>query len=304
MRILITGGSGYIGNALVDSFCRAGHQVTATARDEKKKARIERFGARAVTWSLSECRSLAPEIRDTDVLVHAAFEMGPEGANRDREAVGLFLEELAQSNGLRRFLYTSGVWVLGNTGDTDVPYNTVPERSPGLVSWRPPIERQVLESAARGITPVVIRPGIVYGGAGGLTGLLMSVATPDLGFPVVGDGQNRWSPVHRDDLAGLYVLAAEKGPVGSIFNGTDGSSPTVESISVALSEAMGLGGRVHHEIPEDARKKWGGLVDGLLLDQRVPGDWAGRLVGWRPRHRSLVSEAEALVRSWRTSGPS
>ncbi|KGA93563.1 NAD-dependent epimerase/dehydratase family protein [Leptospirillum ferriphilum] len=301
MRILITGGNGYIGNALVDAFCRAGHHVCATTRDKKNRKAIERFGARAVEWSLADCRSLASEIRQTDVLVHAAFEMGPEGAGRDREAVGFFLEELARTSGLRRFLYTSGVWVLGNLRDNVVPDNAVPERSPDIVSWRPPIERQVLGSAAKGITPLVIRPGIVYGGAGGLTGFLMGAATREHGIPVIGSGHNRWSPVHRDDLANLYVRAAEQAPAASVLNGTDGSCPTVAMIAGALSEALGFEGRTQSLSPEEAKKAWGDLADGLALDQCVPGDWAGKLLGWRPRHRSIVSEAEALVRSWKAA---
>jgi nucleoside-diphosphate-sugar epimerase len=285
----------------VDAFCRAGHHVCATTRDKKNRKAIERFGARAVEWSLADCRSLASEIRQTDVLVHAAFEMGPEGAGRDREAVGFFLEELARTSGLRRFLYTSGVWVLGNLRDNVVPDNAVPERSPDIVSWRPPIERQVLGSAAKGITPLVIRPGIVYGGAGGLTGFLMGAATREHGIPVIGSGHNRWSPVHRDDLANLYVRAAEQAPAASVLNGTDGSCPTVAMIAGALSEALGFEGRTQSLSPEEAKKAWGDLADGLALDQCVPGDWAGKLLGWRPRHRSIVSEAEALVRSWKAA---
>ena len=301
MRVLITGGNGYIGNALVDAFCRAGHQVSATTREEKQRGKIERFGARAVIWNLADCRSLVPEIRQTDVLVHAAFEMKPEGAGRDREAVGFFLEELARTSGLRRFLYTSGVWVLGNTRDNVVGDNAVPEKSPEMVAWRPPIERIVLGSAAKGITPLVIRPGIVYGGAGGLTGFLMGTATREKGIPVIGSGHNRWSPVHRDDLADLYVRAAEQAPVASVLNGTDGSCPTVAMIDGALSEALGFEGRTTSLSPDEARRSWGSLADGLALDQCVPGDWAGRLLGWHPRHRSIVSEADALVRSWKAA---
>lgn len=301
MRILVTGGSGYIGNALVDTFCRAGHHVVATTRDVKKAWKIERFGARAVGWDIREYRTLAEEIRRTDALVHAAMEMGPDGGATDHTCVTFFLDELAQSVGLGRLIYTSGVWVLGNTKETTPKDNSSPDAPPAFLAWRPPVERMVLESAGRGVTPLVIRPGVVYGGAGGLTGFLLSGGSPETGITVFGDGKNHWSPVHRDDLADLYLRAVERGPAGTILNGTDGSSPTAGEIAQSLSFAMGFGGKTTRISPEDGRKKWGSLVDGLLLDQRVPGDFSERLMGWNPRHRSIVSEGPALVRSWKAA---
>lgn len=299
MRVLVTGGTGYIGNALVEAFCRAGHPVVATFRDAKKSWKIERFGGRAVHWDIRDHRSLSPEIRETDVLVHAAMEMGADGGKLDQDCVTVFLDELSRSAGLRRFVYTSGVWVLGNTRENPPQDNTIPAVSPPHVAWRPPVERMVLESAGCGITPMVIRPGIVYGGAGGITGFLMGMASAGTGVVIVGEGDNHWSPVHRDDLADLYLRAAERGPAGTIFNGTDGSCPTVGATAQSLSLALGFGGKITRTPPDEGRQKWGGLADGLLLDQCVSGDFAERLLGWCPRHRSIVSEASALVRSWK-----
>ena len=299
MRVLVTGGSGYIGNAVTEAFCRAGHSVAATVRTPEKAGRVERFGARAVIWDLGEFRRLAAEIRDCDILVHTAMDQGGEGGSIDRECVTFFLESLESSKGLRRFLYTSGVWVLGNTREHLPADNRIPDHSPSIVAWRPPVERLVLESAGLGITPVVIRPGLVFGGAGGITGFLMANASPERGVEVIGNGQNHWSPVHRDDLADLYVRAAEQGPVATIHNATDGSCPTVAMIARSLSKALGYEGLITSVPEEEARKKLGGFAEGLLLDQCIPGDYSGRILGWVPRHRSIVSEAPALVRSWK-----
>jgi NmrA-like family. len=153
MRVLVTGGSGYIGNAVTEAFCRAGHSVAATVTSSGKSRVVERFGARAIVWDLGNFRSLAEEIRDCDLLVHAAMMPGADGGAVDRECVTFFLETLETTNGLRRFLYTSGVWVLGNTRGQNLPDNMIPDQSPPVVAWRPPVERLVLESAGRGLTP-------------------------------------------------------------------------------------------------------------------------------------------------------
>ena len=301
MRVLVTGGSGYIGNAVTEAFCRAGHKVAATVTVSGKSRLVERFGARSIVWNLGHFRTLAEEIRDCDVLVHTAMNPGADGGAIDRECVTFFLETLEMAKGLRRFLYTSGVWVLGNTRGQNPPDNTIPDESPSVVAWRPPVERLVLESAGRGLTPLVIRPGLVYGGAGGIIAFLLANATPEKGVEVVGNGQNHWSPVHRDDLADLYVRAAESAPVATIHNATDGSCPTVEMVARALSQALGYDGRLSPVPEEEARKRLGGFAEGLLLDQCIAGDFSSRTLGWVPRHRSIVSEAAAQVRSWKAS---
>ena len=177
----------------------------------------------------------------------------------------------------------------------------IPDQSPPVVAWRPPVERLVLESAGRGLTPLVIRPGLVYGGAGGILGFLLGNATPEKGVEIIGNGHNHWSPVHRDDLADLYVRAAEQAPVATIHNATDGSSPTVEMVARALSRALGYEGRISMVPEEEARKRLGGFAEGLLLDQVISGDFSLRTLGWLPRHRSIVSEAAAQVRSWKAA---
>ena len=301
MKVLVTGGSGYIGNAVTEAFCRAGHSVAATVTVSGKSRLVERFGARSIVWNLGHFRTLAEEIRDCDVLVHTAMNPGADGGAIDRECVTFFLEALETAKGLRRFLYTSGVWVLGNTRGQNPPDNTIPDESPSVVAWRPPVERLVLESAGRGLTPLVIRPGLVYGGAGGIIAFLLANATPEKGVEVVGNGQNHWSPVHRDDLADLYVRAAECAPVATIHNATDGSCPTVEMVARALSQALGYDGRLSTVPEEEARKRLGGFAEGLLLDQCIAGDFSSRTLGWAPRHRSIVSEAAAQVRSWKAA---
>ena len=81
----------------------------------------------------------------------------------DRAAVRAMLDAMAGTG--RPFLYTSGVWVLGDTGGRLVD-ETAPVNPVKLVAWRPAMEQMVL--AARGVRAIVIRPGVVYGHGGGI----------------------------------------------------------------------------------------------------------------------------------------
>ena len=64
----------------------------------------------------------------------------------------------------------------------------------------------------------MIRPGWVYGNRGG-TAMMYGSAKEHGAARTVGDGTNRWTTVHADDLADLDLLALEKAPAASTFNG-------------------------------------------------------------------------------------
>lgn len=298
MRIFVTGGSGYIGNAVVAALCRGGHAVTGLVHHPEKAKRVERFGARAVEGDVKNPGPLIPLLAEVDAVVHTAAEMSQEMGKIDRQWVSAALDALSQSKGLRRFVYTSGVWVLGDTGGRLADENAGAGTASPMVAWRPAVEQMVLESAGHGITPCVIRPGLVYGGAGGILGMLIGSAEKEKGVRIVGEGRNHWTLVHREDLADLYLRCVERAPAGGVFNATDGSRLTLRAIAEALSAAAGCYGKVNTTPLEEARKQMGPLADALAMDQEVSGVLAERILGWEPRHRSLVGEADALCRAF------
>lgn len=290
MKVFVTGGTGYIGGATVAALRRAGHDVTALVRSVEKGAAVEALGARAHVGFLAEPETYAEAARAADAIVHAAAEMSAGMAEIDRTAVETLAD--AAARGGRRLVYTSGVWVAGDTGgrliDEDAPL-----APPPVVAWRPAVEHLALGAARHGVAACVIRPGIVYGGKGGLVGGLI------LGEPgavkIVGDGSNCWAPVYVDDLADLYVRAVEHGLSGHALYATDGSRVSVREIADALAQASGR--EVTVWPLDEARKALQGVADALCMSQAVSSARATALLGWRPRHGSIVAEAGAIVRA-------
>jgi nucleoside-diphosphate-sugar epimerase len=174
---------------------------------------------------------------------------------------------------------------------------TTPLNPIKLVAWRPAHEQLVL--GASGVRSIVIRPGCVYGGAGGLTAQWF--AGPAAGKPptVVGDGRNRWTMVHLDDLADAYVRAAESGLAGEIFNVTDRSRFTVLELATAAARAAGYKGEVSPLPLAEAKKALGDFADALALNQHLDSGKAVRLLGWQPRHGGFLDEVEVLYRAWK-----
>ncbi len=299
MRIFVTGGTGYVGNAVVAALCRAGHDVSALTRSPDKTRLVERFGAKAVQGDIAHPETLATVVKNTDAVIHTAAEASAHAGAVDRRLVEYLLDAVAQSDGLRRFVYTSGVWVLGDTGGKFADESASTKHPAEIVAWRPAVEELIDNGMARGITAWTIRPGIVYGGSGGITAMLFTSAQKEGAVRLVGEGRNHWAMVHRDDLADLYVRVVEQAPAGHIFNAIDGSRLTVRTIAEVLSRAAGCGGKVISTPLGEARTGMGPFANALALDQQVSGVLAERLLGWEPKHRSLVAEADALFRSYK-----
>jgi nucleoside-diphosphate-sugar epimerase len=273
--------------------------VSALTRSRDKARLVERFGAKAVEGDIARPETFAGVIKTTDAVIHTAAHASADAGVIDRRLVEYLLDAVAQSDGLRRFVYTSGVWVLGETGGKFVDESASTQQAAAIVAWRPAVEAFIDNGMARGITAWTIRPGIVYGGSGGITGILFTSAEKEGAVRIVGEGLNHWAVVHRDDLADLYVRVVEQAPAGHVFNATDGSRLTFRAIAEVLSRAAGCGGRVVVTPLAAARQAMGPFADALALDQHVSGVLAERLLGWEPKHRSLVGEADALFRAYK-----
>jgi nucleoside-diphosphate-sugar epimerase len=234
-----------------------------------------------------------------DVLIHLAADYDDLVAS-DAAAVDTLIEA-ARSHMIRdaHLIYTSGCWVLGDTGGIPADEDHPTDHPAEAVAWRPAHEKRVLGIPGEGsdLTATVIRPGMVYGGVAGLVTPLLASAAEEGAAKFVGHGQNNWSMVHRDDLAGLYVRVVEKRASG-VFHGVDGSPMRVLDIARAASEAAGAGGETRSVTLKDARERLGPVADALLLNQTLVTRRAEE-VGWSPAHPSFVEGVGAAWREYR-----
>ncbi|MEP6918772.1 MAG: NAD(P)H-binding protein, partial [Acidobacteriota bacterium] len=198
MRIFLTGGSGYIGSAVLDAFVKAGHKVDALVRNSEKAGLVQARGGHPVLGDLTQPASYADAAAAADGAVLAALDDSGRGGEVDATTLQTLLTSTDQRS--RFLIYTSGVWVLGNT--TSPADETAPLNPPKLVAWRPPHEARVLDASSSELRTVVIRPGVVYGGSRGIVGELFKDAANSL-VRVVGSGENHWPLVYDRDLADL-----------------------------------------------------------------------------------------------------
>src|SRR5215831_15209489 len=161
MRVFLTGGTGYVGSAVLDALVRGGHYVDVLVRNSEAASRVQTRGGHPVLGDLSNRASWRDAAASADGAIHAAVEYGPRQAEVDAAAID-GLMALPRKPG-RFLIYTSGNWVLGPAPlpvDETAPVNPIE-----IASWRPAHEQRVLGASGAEVRALVVRPGIVYGGA-------------------------------------------------------------------------------------------------------------------------------------------
>ena len=290
MQVFLTGATGYIGSAVAQALSREGYAVVGLARSDDQARTLAAQGLGAHRGDLRDPASLAEGARNADAVIHTALAAAADTGQVDRAAVQAIIGALSQFN--RPFIYTSGCWVLGNTGDKVADEDTPLAPTP-LVAWRPANERLVLDAARDGVQGIVLRPAIVYGHVygrgGGLVASFVRSAREHGAARVIGDGENRWTFVHVDDLAALYVLAL-RAAAGTLLFAAHGAAVRVRNVAEAASRAAGADGKVETVPIEEARKTTGPLADALALDQQISGERAQRVLNWRPQGPPVLEE--------------
>jgi nucleoside-diphosphate-sugar epimerase len=293
MRVFLTGGTGYVGAAVLDALVRGGHRVDALVRNSEGAARVQARGAQPILGDLMRPATWRDAAAAADGTVHTAAEQGAKARELDTIAVET-LTRLPPKDG-RFLVYTSGIWVLGAAPtpvDESAPTNPIE-----IVAWRPAHEQRVLELAKEGARPVVIRPGIVYGGSRGIVGDIVKDAANSL-VRVIGNGENHWPLVYERDLGELYARIVGTPSASGIFHATDDGAETVNELVKAICEHAKTEPSIRHVPLAEARKKLGPYADALALDQIVRSPRA-RALGWAPTLTSVAGNAARLFEEWK-----
>jgi len=291
--VFLTGGTGYVGSAVLESLVRGGHHVDALVRSRDGAEMVQARGAHPVLGDLPQPASWRDAAAAADGSIHAAAQSGARARQLDHMAVGV-LTSLPRKDG-RFLIYTSGIWVLGpapTPADESAPLNPME-----IVSWRPAHEQRILDTASAGVRASVVRPGILYGSSRGIIGDLLNDAANSL-VRIVGSGENHWPLVYDRDLAELYARIVNTPTAGGVYHANDEGDETVNDIVAALGEHAHTRPSIRHVPLPEARQKMGPYADALALDQIVRSPRA-RALGWTPTLHSVAGNVARLFEEWK-----
>jgi nucleoside-diphosphate-sugar epimerase len=281
MQVLLTGGTGYIGSAVLTTLKSHGHDVLAIVRSEEAATAVTNAGARAAIGDLTNVSWLTSQLE----LVDGAIHLAALDAAGDDAVLAAVTAAFADTE--KPYVHTGGVWVWGDSSDIN---EDSPRNAPAIVSWRIPREETLLASTVKAS---VIAPGVVYGHGKGIAAGVLGYGprTEDGALILIGSGEQHWSTVHVEDIAELFVLALENAPGGETYIAASGDNPTVQAIAQAI---VGPNGSVAAESADATRARLGDVfADALFLDQQASGQKARQQLGWTPNQPSILVELAA-----------
>src|SRR4051795_7541530 len=217
----ITGGSGFVGGALIRRLVRDGWTVRALARSDRSVAAVESAGAESVRGDLDDTAAMRSGADGADVFHHAAAKVEDFGDPADFERVTVQGTKnalaAAREAGVPRFVHV-GTEAALMAGQPLVNVDETAPLGPDSVAPYPwskaKAEQAVLDANGDGLETVVVRPRFVWG-KGDSTLLPEIVAMVKAGkFAWIGGGGQLTATTHIDNTVEGLVLAAERGKPG------------------------------------------------------------------------------------------
>jgi nucleoside-diphosphate-sugar epimerase len=221
MRVLLTGGTGYLGRAIARSLARRGHPTVIFARSAHAAVQAGLPG-QPVDGDVRDAEALAAAAAGCDALCHTAALVSVwrrRPADFDQVNVGGLRHALAAAarHEIRRLVYTSSFLALPPSGGPSAgrPLNGNQYQRSKLVA-----ERVAAAAVEQGAPLIRLYPGVIYGSGEATEGNLVSRLIDDHlhgRLPGIVGGERIWSFAHVDDVAEAHVEALERGRSGAAY---------------------------------------------------------------------------------------
>lgn len=283
MRIFVTGATGFVGSAVVQELIANGHQVLGLSRSEAGLAQLTAAGAEAVLGTLDDHDVLSQGAAACDGVIHTAFNHDfskfAENAQQDGRAIAVLGGALEGTT--KPILVTSGTAMLASgrmATEEDRPGGHSPRIS----------EPSADALVAKGVRASIVRLAPTTHGAGdhGFVPMLINLAREKGVAAYIGEGENRWSAVHRSDAAKLYRLAIERGAAGERYHAVAEEAVPMKTIATAIGKGLNL--------PVESRPAeyfgWFAMFAGM--DAATSAAWTRETLGWTPTGPSLAEDLE------------
>ncbi len=246
MKVLITGATGLLGGHLLHALQQRGEQIRALVLPSENAEKLTAQGVEVLRGDVTDAGTLAPAVKDCELVIHLAGMMGVNRPLADYRLVNVTgsgnLYRAAQAAGVRRFVHTSShtVYGLGYGRFLTEKDALRPDPDPYSISKAEGdrlIRRLMLTSA---VETVILRPGTFFGPGDRLHfGRIAQRLKHDKGV-LIGRGDNALPFCYVTDVVQGFLLAAyhEKAP-GNVYNISHDRPLTQQALFNAVADEVG-----------------------------------------------------------------
>jgi len=319
MRVFVTGATGFIGSAIARDLIDHGHTVVGLARSTASADALRKAGVEPHQGSLRDLDSLRRAAAAADGVIHLAFTfsltemplprllgvfLGGSPAGIPRRVMGAIMRtdrlgidalgDALKGSG-RPLVTTFGVMgIAGAAGDrAQRPATEADKPNPKSPGYGRALNEQAVDDwAARGVRASLVRlaPSVHGDGDKGLIPQLIGAARKRGEAIYVGDGENRWGGVHRQDAATLFRLALEQGTAGARYHGVADEGVPFRSIAEVIGRR--LDAPVRSKTLAEANRQLGWFGPFIAVDNPASSAQTQQALGWRPTGPSLLADID------------
>jgi UDP-glucose 4-epimerase len=249
MRVLVTGGSGFIGSHVVDKLRGAGHEpVVFDLRPSPHHSSDE---IETVLGDLLDAGALKEAMTGCDAVIHlaAAADVGivaeqPEESERVNTRGTLMVLEAARASGIGRVIYGSTIWAYGDSGNGTIDEDTLLGLPKHLYTASKVAGEMYCTSYAElyDVSCTILRFGIPYGPRARPSAVIPIFVRKALaGEPltIAGDGSQGRRFVYVEDLAEGVVGALDRGTDNRIYNLASDTTVTILELAETVQDLVG-----------------------------------------------------------------
>jgi nucleoside-diphosphate-sugar epimerase len=243
----VTGGSGFVGGALIERLRGEGWDVRALARSDAAAQKVRERGAAPVAGDLEDQQRLRAAAEGAEVAFHAAAKVEDWGDAEEFERLNVRGTEnviaACREAGVRRLVHvgTEAALMAGSPlVNVDEAAPLRPDSPVLYPSTKAKAEQRVRDANGEGLETVVIRPRFVWG-RGDTTLLPTLVELVRSGrFRWVGGGGHLTATTHVDNTVEGLWLGATRAPAGGVYFVTDGEPVVFREFISLLLETQGV----------------------------------------------------------------
>ncbi len=253
MRILVTGGTGFTGKALVKKLIEEGNQVRALDYKEGLKTEeLRKWGAEVVIGSVTDKAVVEKSIQGVEVVHHlaAAFrELNVPDTYYHEVNVGgtSNVLEAAFRQGVKKFIYCSTCGVHGNIdhppGGEDAPIQPADYYQATKFEAEPLVHEYFM----KGMKTVILRPAAIYGPGDPERFYMIFKRVAKGSFPMFGNGKTFYHPLYIDNLIDAFMLTMEEGKGdGQAYLIADEEYLEIKDLVQKVGHALGIEVKINH----------------------------------------------------------